>query len=146
MFSGSDLAYHAWGLLSMIGCAEILYAVLSSPAVAVLGAGSAGVASNIAPDLGQKLEFVFGNATGSLHNINRSLSMERVLNKIGIFDNYAGRQIVERTIIDSFYNSEGIVQSNGRVLREALLIGPNGIAKIQTIWEQAKLITIEVFG
>ena len=80
------------------------------------------------------------------HNINRSLSMERVLNKIGIFDNYAGRQIVERTIIDSFYNSEGIVQSNGRVLREALLIGPNGIAKIQTIWEQAKLITIEVFG
>lgn len=34
----------------------------------------------------KKLDFLFGKATGRLHNINRSLAMLRQLEKIGFFD------------------------------------------------------------
>jgi hypothetical protein len=39
----------------------------------------------------------------------------------------------------------GIMQANGRVLKESLLMGPGGKAvKLQTIWEGNKLITVVV--
>lgn len=38
------------------------------------------------------------------------------------------------------------VQDNDRIVRESLLSGPNGAVKIESIWEGAKLITIQIFG
>lgn len=98
-------------------------------------------------DLGRKLEYVFGKATGSKHNIDRSVDMQRQLNKIGIFDNAEGRSIVQEHLETAFKNTtNGVVQKNGRMLKESLLTGPNGAVKVQSVWEGNKLITVEIFG
>src|SRR5699024_8424393 len=47
------------------------------------------------PEYGRKMDYVFGQATGSKHNIDRSIAMEKQLNSIGIFDTKEGRKIVQ---------------------------------------------------
>ena len=87
-----------------------------------------------------------GNASGSKHNIERSLEMERTLNSIGIYDNKAGRAHVLNAFQDAYSNlSSGSTQENGRVVVNTLLSGPNGHACMQTVWEGNKLITINIF-
>ena len=49
------------------------------------------------------------------------------------------RQIVDPASIQR-------VQADGRVVRESLLAGPNGLVKLKTVWEGTKLITMKVFG
>jgi len=39
-----------------------------------------------------------------------------------------------------------MLQENGRVVRESILMGPNGAVKVRSIWEGAKLITFELYG
>lgn len=99
-------------------------------------------------DYGKKLEYVFGNATGSKHNIDRSIAMEKQLNSIGIFDNKVGREIVQDNLTKAFNDPSSIlkVQDDGRIVRESLLSGPNGLVKVESIWEDAKLITAQIFG
>lgn len=102
--------------------------------------------NSLLPTLGRKLDFVFGKATGSLHNIERSTDMLRNLNRIGIYDNPAGRSLFRSHINQTFNNTNGIIQSNGRVLRESLLMGPRGGIKVTSIWDAKKLITIMLKG
>jgi RHS repeat-associated protein len=105
-------------------------------------------ASLAAPQIGNKLEYVFGKATGSLHNMQRSVQMLSQLNRIGIFDNGAGRQIVNNSLINAYYNPNTIaaIQGNGRILRDSLVVGMNGVLKMQSVWEGSKLITVNLFG
>lgn len=99
------------------------------------------------PEIGTKLQYVFGKATGSAHNIERSLDMERQLNRIGIFDNAEGKAYVQQQLEKAFHDTtNGTVQSNGRILKESLLTGPNGFVKMQSVWDGNKLITMELFG
>ena len=99
-------------------------------------------------ELGRKLDYLFGNATGSKHNIDRSVAMERQLNSIGIFNNAEGRQLVEKNLIEAFNNPASILktQENGRVVRESLISGPNGVIKVESVWDGSKLITATLFG
>ena len=98
------------------------------------------------PEIGNKLKYVFGDASGSKHNIDRSLSMQRILNRIGIFNNNSGRQFMQIEIEKAFYdNTNAILQTDGRIAKETLLVGPNGFSKMTTIWDGNKLITIELF-
>ncbi|MBK1811937.1 DUF1906 domain-containing protein [Clostridium sp. YIM B02505] len=98
-------------------------------------------------EIGRKLEYVFGNATGTKHNIERSLDMENKLNKIGIFDNSEGRALMEEELQKSFNNTtNGAIQDNGRIRKESLLTGPNGVAKMQSVWDGNKLITVEIYS
>lgn len=101
--------------------------------------------SKIAPNLGRKMDYIFGKASGSIHNMERSRSMGKQLSSIGIFDNQAGRAYVSERIIDSYYNSTAILQDNGRYLRETMLVGDLGALKMQTIWEGENLITIFLY-
>ncbi|WP_345231342.1 hypothetical protein, partial [Olivibacter ginsenosidimutans] len=55
------------------------------------GIGVEVVAAKTGANIGTKLEYVFGKATGSAHNIERSTGMLRQLESVGIFDNAAGR-------------------------------------------------------
>jgi hypothetical protein len=98
------------------------------------------------PTIGSKLEYVFGKATGNVHNIERSQEMLRSLEKIGIYDNAAGRTYFQKALTESFYNSPGVVQANGRIAKDFLLMGSNGGVKVQAIWEETKLITVNIFG
>jgi hypothetical protein len=74
--------------------------------------------------------------------------MERQLNSIGIFNNAEGRQLVEKNLIEAFNNPASILktQENGRVVRESLLSGPNGVIKVESVWDGPKLITATLFG
>ena len=46
----------------------------------------------------------------------------------------------------SFNNTtNGILQENGRIMKESLLTGPNGVAKMQSVWDGDRLITVEIF-
>ena len=92
------------------------------------------------------MEYIFGNATGTLHNIQRSTDMANQLSRIGINDTPQWRSYITNVLYDIYYEVEPLIQTNGRQLRDGLLNGPNGVVKIQTIWEGAKLITIEIFG
>ena len=104
------------------------------------------ICTNKKPDIGNKMEYIFGNATGSSHNISRSLSMERELNSIGIFDNENGREIVTDVLYDAFGNlNNGVIQENGRIAVNSLLSGSNGFAELKTVWDSNKLITVQVF-
>ena len=105
------------------------------------GIGSKGVA-----EIGTKLEYVFGKATGSAHNIERSTGMLRQLESVGIFDNAAGRSVLKNNLERVFSETGGILQSNGRYLRESLLMGPNGGLKVESIWDANKLITVKLLG
>ncbi len=96
--------------------------------------------------IGTKLEYVFGKATGSLHNIERSTGMLKQLQSVGIFDNAVGRSLLKRHLKAVYNGVEGILQSNGRYLRESLLMGPNGGLKVESIWEGSRLITIKLLG
>lgn len=100
------------------------------------------------PYFGKKLEYIFGNATGNKHNIDRSIAMERQLNSIGIFDDPFGRKLVLDNLSDSFDNPSSILktQENGRIVRESLLSGPNGVLKVESVWEREKLITVKLYG
>ena len=101
-----------------------------------------------APEYERKLDYVFGKATGSTHNIERSLDMERQLNRIGIQDNAKGRAYVQESLTNAFNDTSNVlkVQDNGRIVKESLLTGPNGVVKVQSVWQDNKLITVEIFG
>jgi RHS repeat-associated protein len=101
----------------------------------------------IDPQIGSKLNYIFGQATGNAHNVARSLQMLKQLEKIGIHDTSYWRNYVQQVITDMFYSPVGAyVQGNGRIVKETLLWGPFGALKIRTVWEGVKLITIELFG
>ncbi|MEY9977998.1 hypothetical protein [Lysinibacillus sp. RC79] len=100
------------------------------------------------PYFGKKLEYIFGNATGNKHNIDRSIAMERQLNSIGIFDDATGRKLVLDNLSDAFDNPSSILktQENGRIIRESLLSGPNGVLKVESVWDRERLITVKLYG
>jgi hypothetical protein len=103
-------------------------------------------AANGGAQIGTKLEYVFGKATGSVHNIERSKGMLKQLKSVGIFDNAEGRSLLKSHLESVFNSTEGILQSNGRYLRESLLMGPNGGLKVESIWEGNRLITVKLLG
>ena len=77
-------------------------------------------------ELGSKLEYFFGNATGKAHNIKRSGDMVSQLNRIGIQDNVRGRAMFEKHLRDVYADPNTVVrvQENGRTVRDGLLYGP----------------------
>jgi hypothetical protein len=102
----------------------------------------------VTPVLGRKLDYVFGKATGSPHNIQRSQQMLNQVNRIGIHDNAAGRNILTDAFNRVLNDPSNIarIQDNGRVVRESLLTGPGGVLKMETVWEGSRLITVYFFG
>lgn len=96
--------------------------------------------------LGSKLDYILGKATGSAHNIERSTGMLRQLESVGIFDNSAGRSLLQNHLKNIYTGTKGLVQPNGYYLRESLLMGPRGGLKMESIWEGNKLITVKLIG
>lgn len=113
----------------------------------VLGASKYVSISKI-PKLGKKLDFLFGKASGTRHNIERSTAMMRQLNKIGIYDNPNGRKILQEHLIKVLNRTDNIVdiQKNGRLVKESLLVGRLGSIKVTSVWDNDKLITVILKG
>ena len=100
------------------------------------------------PELGRKLDFVFGKATGSAHNIQRSLGMAQQMERIGLADTPASRALLVDHFAKVLNDPATIarVQENGRVVRESFLMGPYGGVKFETVWDGAYLITVKIYG
>ncbi len=123
------------------------------PSGASVGRGGSWLAklrcrSSCGPDIGTKLEYFFGNATGNAHNIQRSGDMASQLNRIGIGDNARGRALFAKHLEDVFNDPNSVVrvQENGRTVREGILKGPGGMVKTETVWDGNRLITGNLFG
>lgn len=74
--------------------------------------------------------------------------MQRSLEKIGLGDSKNSRAYLIKELNKVLNDPSNIkeIQETGRVVRESLLTGSDGIIKMQTVWEDTKLITIELFG
>ena len=99
-------------------------------------------------NLGSKLDFLFGRATGSEANVTRSVGMQRQLARIGIQDTPEGRAYVAAHLIEVAADRTSVarIQPNGRVVRESLLMGPGGAVKVESIWQGNRLITAKLYG
>lgn len=129
----------------------ILGTPLMSGEMAISGAAEVlerSAAKEAIPQIGSKLDFFLGKATGSIHGIERSTGMLTQLERIGLPDNPATRKYLTEHLTDVINNSSNIVriQETGRVVRESLLMGPNGGVKFETIWDGTKLITGKILG
>jgi hypothetical protein len=73
--------------------------------------------------------------------------MLRQLERIGLSDIPANRKYIHDHLISVLNDPNNIVKNEGGCqLRESLLMGPNGGVKLQTVWEDSKLITVFVLG
>ena len=106
--------------------------------------GQAAVEANI----GSKLEFLFGRASGSAENIARSRAMQNELLGIGLRDSPSTRGYVSDILQSALRDPMSVraVQTSGRVVRESILMGPKGGVKLESTWEGTKLITMKVFS
>ena len=111
-------------------------------------ADSAASLAHTNPDLGRKLDYVLGKATGSAHNVERSQDMLRQMERIGFPESQGTRTYLADHLKKALNDPTSVLrtQENGRVVRESLLNGPRGTVKVESIWEDAKLITVKIFG
>ncbi|MGJ4945582.1 RHS repeat-associated core domain-containing protein [Bradyrhizobium sp. HKCCYLS1011] len=122
--------------------------MLMMGAIGFAGVRGAGLAKGIVPNLGRKLDFFLGKATGNAHNIDRSTGMLRQLRDIGLDDTAATRQYLADHLRGVVNDASNIArtQADGRVVRESLLTGPDGALKLESVWEGDKLITGRLYG
>ncbi|KIA66130.1 hypothetical protein [Nocardia vulneris] len=88
----------------------------------------------------KKFDYLFGRAAEDPHNTPRSIQNLSQLNRVGVFDNPAGRDLLTRHFDEVVQTDNNIARvfSNkyGEFeVRESLLVGPNGILKLETTWQ-----------
>ncbi len=118
---------------------------------AAAAAGRVDVPGSVTPReavLGRKLDYLFGKATGSAHNIERSTDMLRQLERIGLHDTPANRQLMAKHFQDVLNDASNIAGTGrgGTTIRESLLMGPNGAVKIVSYWDGNVLRTFKLLG
>ncbi|MDJ1484208.1 DUF6443 domain-containing protein [Cytophagaceae bacterium YF14B1] len=106
----------------------------------------AAIAANEIVQIGTKLEYVFGNATGKVHNIERSTEMLRSLQNIGIFDNAVGRAVMAEHLQEAFSNGIRMAAEDGRFKIESFLMGKRSGVIVESVWENNRLITVKIRG
>ena len=67
------------------------------------------------------------------------------LERIGLRDSPEARQCFA-DLLQQAYQQPGVLQGNGRTLRDFLIMGPNGALRAESIWEGERPITVNLFG
>ncbi|EUJ33935.1 hypothetical protein MFLO_01915 [Listeria floridensis FSL S10-1187] len=75
-------------------------------------AGEAGKLKN--PEIGNKLDYLFGKAKGNKHNIQRSQTMQSELSKIGIYDTPSNRELLNNHLKNVVNDSSNILKTESR--------------------------------
>jgi RHS repeat-associated protein len=87
-----------------------------------------------------KFKYMFGEAAGRKHSVDRSLQNAQQLARIGVFDNPEGRALLKSHL-------EGVVKDSSNVVRtltnehgvfevrESLFFGPGGALKFESSWQ-----------
>ncbi|MDO4639504.1 MAG: hypothetical protein Q4A77_06600 [Leptotrichia hongkongensis] len=109
------------------------------------------------PIIGNKLNYVFGEATGRKHNLERTNEMALTLKGIGINNDTLGRKVVYNNLVNTFHNPHSVINRESyynpydgitynKTEREAFLMGPAGGVKISSIWWNNELKTVKIYG
>lgn len=115
------------------------------------------------PEIGNKLDYLFGKAKGNKHNVQRAQTMQNELSKIGIYDTPSSRELLNNHLKNVVNDSSNILKIESRsyiakelpgtptvnytaTVRESFLKGPNGGVKIESVWDGDRLLTIIVKG
>jgi hypothetical protein len=100
------------------------------------------------PILGNKLDYILGKAKGNEHTIARTQEMAASLKRIGLGDTPETRKYLTAHLTAVLNDARNIArtQENSRMVRESLLVGPKGAVKLESIWEDKKLITVNIYG
>lgn len=115
------------------------------------------------PEIGNKLDYLFGKARGNKHNIQRSQTMQSELSKIGIYDTPSSRELLNSHLKDVLNDSSNILKTESRsyiakelsgqptvnytaTVRESFLKGSHSGVKIESVWDGDRLLTIIVKG
>jgi filamentous hemagglutinin len=89
-----------------------------------------------------KWNYLFGRASADPHNTPRSAQNQAAFARIGLYDNAAGRAVIEEHLRVAALDSSNILRrftsEHGEFeVRESLLAGPGGFVKLQTTWRIA---------
>ena len=109
------------------------------------------------PIIGNKLNYVFGEATGRKHNLERTNEMALTLKGIGINNDTLGGKVVYNNLVNTFHNPHSVTNRESyynpydgitynKTEREAFLMGPAGGVKISSIWWDNELKTVKIYG
>ena len=121
------------------------------------------VESGSKADLGNKLDYLFGKASGNKHNIERSKAMQAELQKIGIHNTPSGREYISNHLSNVLNDPTNISNVEVRsyiakelpgkpvveytaTTRESLLMGPGGAVMVESVWDGNRLLTVIVKG
>ncbi|PXX66621.1 hypothetical protein DFR70_103370 [Nocardia tenerifensis] len=88
----------------------------------------------------KKFDYLFGKAADDPHNTPRSIQNQSQLNRVGVFDNPAGRDLLSRHFDEVIRSDDNISRTFSTEfgdfqVRESLFAGPNGILKFETTWQ-----------
>jgi hypothetical protein len=88
----------------------------------------------------KKCDYLFSRAAPDAHNSPRSLQNLSQLNRIGVFDNPEGRNLIAQNLNNTVSTDSNIVrtfsdQYGTFQIRDSLLAGPNGVLKLETTWQ-----------
>lgn len=128
-----------------------------------LPGGGSGIESGSKADLGNKLDYLFGKASGNKHNIERSKAMQAELQKIGIHNTPSGREYISNHLSNVLNDPTNISNVEVRsyiakelpgkpvveytaTTRESLLMGPGGAVMVESVWDGNRLLTVIVKG
>ncbi|MBC6135252.1 hypothetical protein HB825_10445 [Listeria booriae] len=128
-----------------------------------LGEKASGAGKLRNPEIGNKLDYLFGKARGNKHNIQRSQTMQSELSKIGIYDTPSSRELLNSHLKDVLNDSSNILKTESRsyiakelsgqptvnytaTVRESFLKGSHSGVKIESVWDGDRLLTIIVKG
>jgi len=109
-------------------------------------------------DLGNKLDYQFGNAGGNKHNVYRTTGLKAEMDKLGFDDTPENRAYFEQYYNDvlndpsnivgkpqtASYVENGVTYNYTVTTRESFLMGKYGGAKITTHWDGNRLLTIKI--
>ena len=88
----------------------------------------------------KKFNYLFGQGTGRVHNIDRSIQNLIQLRRIGVYNNIQGRALLQshfqsvarnsNNVLRTFTNQWGTFQ-----VKESLFSGPGGFLKFESTWQ-----------
>ena len=156
---GTEQDYNDFSFLTglLLGATSQHYSIYKPYYEAYAASRMYGNQVNNEPVIGNKLNYVFGEATGRKHNLERTNEMTLTLKGIGINNDTLGRKVVYDNLVNTFHNPNSVTNRESyynpydgitynKTEREAFLMGPAGGVKIGSIWWDNELKTVKIYG
>jgi filamentous hemagglutinin len=87
-----------------------------------------------------KFGYLFGEASGNAHNVERALENASQLSRVGVYNNAEGQALLQAHFDGVVGDSSNIISSTSNqygnfVTRQSLFAGPGGFISFQSTWQ-----------